>query len=70
MDKEELKERTKEFALRVIQLVESLPRERTVDVIRRPRITPKDGIEKLFDEADQIVAMTVSSIKTARRNRR
>ena len=35
MDKEELKERTKQFALRVIRLVESLPRGRTADVIGR-----------------------------------
>lgn len=33
MDKEELKKRTKEFALRVIQLVEALPRTQTSRVI-------------------------------------
>jgi len=33
MDEEELKQRTKQFALRAIRLVEALPRSRTADVI-------------------------------------
>ena len=33
MNQEEVKRRTKQFALRVIRLVESLPRGRTADVI-------------------------------------
>jgi len=33
MDKEDLKRRTKQFALRVIRLVEALPRTRTAQVI-------------------------------------
>ena len=33
MNREEMKRRTKQFALRVIRLVESLPRGRTADVI-------------------------------------
>ncbi len=35
MDKKEMKQRTKQFALRVIRLVESLPRGRTAEVIGR-----------------------------------
>ena len=35
MDKEEMKRRTKQFALRVIRLVESLPKGRTAEVIGR-----------------------------------
>jgi acyl-coenzyme A synthetase/AMP-(fatty) acid ligase len=35
MDAEELKGRTKAFALRVIRLVEALPKTRTADVIGR-----------------------------------
>ena len=35
MNREEMKKRTKQFALRVIQLVESLPRGRTADVLAR-----------------------------------
>ena len=33
MDEEELKQRTKQFALRAIRLVEALPRSKTADVI-------------------------------------
>ena len=33
MDKEDLKRRTKQFALRVIRLIEALPRTRTAQVI-------------------------------------
>ena len=32
MEQEDLKQRTKEFALRIIKLVEVLPKERTTDV--------------------------------------
>jgi four helix bundle protein len=35
MDKEEMKLRTKQFALRVIRLVEALPRGKTADVLGR-----------------------------------
>ena len=35
MDKEELKQRTKQFALRVVRLVEALPRGPTADVLGR-----------------------------------
>ncbi|MBI3764615.1 MAG: four helix bundle protein, partial [Chloroflexi bacterium] len=35
MDKDEMKRRTKQFALRVIRLVESLPNGRTAEVIGR-----------------------------------
>ena len=35
MDKEELKLRTKQFALQVIRLVEALPRGKTADVLGR-----------------------------------
>ncbi len=109
-----LKEKTKPFALEIIQLVESLPKGRTADVIGRQLLdagtsvganyraacrarspadfiykmgiveeeaaeaiywmelliesglVPKVDIVNLLEEADQILAMTVSSIKTAR----
>ncbi|MCK5254523.1 MAG: four helix bundle protein [Deltaproteobacteria bacterium] len=35
MDKEVMKKRTKQFALRVIRLVESLPKGRTTEVLGR-----------------------------------
>ena len=109
-----LKERTKAFALRIVRLVEGLPRSRTADVLGKQLLeagtsvganyraacrakSPADFISKmgiveeeadetvywmellilsdlvresdiadLIDEANQILAMTVSSIKTAR----
>ena len=48
MEKSDLKERTKSFALKVI----------------------KDDLISLLDEADQILAITVSSIKTARKGKK
>jgi four helix bundle protein len=114
MKPKDLKQRTKEFALRIIKLVESLPRGKITDVIGkqllrsgtsvganyrsacRAKSTPdfisimgtveeetdesiywmelliesgmisKDEVDELLDEADQLVAITVSSIKTAR----
>jgi len=109
-----LKERTKAFALRIINLVEGLPRSRTADVLGKQLLeagtsvganyraacrakSPADFVAKmgiveeeadetiywmellvlsdlvlksditdLLDEANQILAMTVSSIRTAR----
>ena len=118
MRNKDLKKRTKEFALRVIKLVEALPRGRTADVIGRQLLrsgtsvganyraacrakSPADFISKmgtveeetdeslfwmellieagmvesgklesLMKEADEILAITVSSIKTAKRTKR
>jgi four helix bundle protein len=118
MDKDDLKRRTKQFAIQIIHLVESLPKGRTTNVIGgqllrsgtsvganyraacRARSTPdflsKMGIveeeadeslfwmellieadimeasklESLMNEADEILAMTVSSIKTARKKKK
>jgi len=113
-----LKERTKSFALRIINLVEALPKGRIAEVIGRQLLrsgtsvganyrsacrakSPADFIPKmgiveeetdetvywlellvksgliqerdirdLIDEANQLLAITVSSIKTAKRNKR
>ena len=110
----DLKQRTKEFALRIIRLVEALPRGRTADVIggqllrsgtsvgsnyrsacrarstadfiSKMGIVEEEADESLFwmellveaelmseqrvpdlmKEADEILAITVSSIKTAK----
>jgi four helix bundle protein len=118
MEPKDLKQRTKEFALRIIKLVESLPRGKITDVIGKQLLRSgtsvganyrsacrakstadfiskmgtveeeadesiywmelliesglisKDEVDELLDEADQIVAITVSSIKTARRRKR
>jgi four helix bundle protein len=115
--KEDLKQRTKEFALRIIKLVEALPRGRTADVIGRQllrsgisvganyraacraksnadfisklgtveeetdesiywmellieaEIVESVKLEALMQEADEILAMTVASINTARRKK-
>ncbi len=118
MDSDELKRRTKQFALRVIRLVELLPKGRTADVIGHQLLRSgtsvganyraacraksnadfisKMGIveeeadesiywmelliesgilrieklESLMKEADELVAITVSSINTAKRRNR
>ena len=115
MKQNDLQFRTKKFALRIIQLIENLPKSRTSDVIGkqllrsgtsvganyrsacRARSTAdfiakmgiveeetdesifwmelliesgifqSSDIEALKQEADEILAMTVSSIKTARK---
>ena len=114
MDEQLFKRRTKKFALRVIELTESLPKTRTADVIGRQllrsgtsvganyrsacrgksvadvisklaiveeeadetaywlellieaNIAPENQIAELLRESDEIVAMTVASIKTLR----
>ena len=115
MDKEKMKQRTKQFVLRVIRLVESLPRGRTAEVIGRQllragtsvganyraacrakstadfiskmgtveeeadeslywmellveaEIVKPEKLEYLMKEADELVAITVSSINTAKK---
>ena len=117
MTKEEMKQRTKKFALRIIKLVESLPKEKITDVIGRQllragtsvganyraacrgrskadfiskigiveeeadesiywmellvegKIVKYSQLESLMKEADEILAIIVSSILTARKNR-
>ena len=112
---EDLKQRTKAFALKIIQLVESLPKGRTADVIGRQllragtsvganyrsacrarsradfiakmgiveeegdeslfwmevlveaKIVPASKLEFLMTEADEIVAIVVSSILTTKK---
>jgi four helix bundle protein len=114
MDKDDLKHRTRLFALSVIQLVESLPRGRTEEIIGRQlvrsgtsvganyrsvcrarsaadfiskmgiveeeldesiywmgllaesKVLELNKIEDIMKEADELLAIVVSSIKTAR----
>jgi four helix bundle protein len=114
MDEQTFKIRTKRFALEVIKLVETLPRNRTADVIGRQLLragtsvganyraacrgrslsditaklgiveeeadesiywlellvegksVPADRVSPLVKEANELVAMTVASIKTLR----
>ena len=118
MNQEEMKQRTKLFALGIIQLVESLPKERTAEVLGRQLLRSgtsvgsnyrsacraksiadfiskmgiveeeadeslywmelliEAGIEisinmgALMKEARELLAITVSSIKTARKNKK
>ncbi len=118
MDKEAMKQRTKAFALRVIRLVESLPKGRTADVLGRQLlrcgtsvganyraacrarstadfiakmgiveeeadeslfwmelliesgIVKLERLESLMNEADELLAITVASINTAKRRKR
>jgi len=117
MNKHEVLRRTKQFALRVVQLVESLPRGRTTEVLGRQLLrsgtsvganyraacraksqadfVAKMGIveeeadealywmdllveagivkaqklESLMKETDEILSITVASIKTARKGK-
>jgi four helix bundle protein len=118
MEKSNLKERTKHFALKVIKIVEMLPRGRAADILGRQLIgagtsvganyraacrakstadfiskmgiveeeadetiywvellyeaglVRKDDLLPLLDEANQILAITISSIKTARKHKK
>jgi len=115
--KREMKRRTKEFALRVIRLVQALPRGQMADILGKQLLrsgtsvganhraacraksradfiskmgiveeeadesmywmelliesglVQHDRVADLLNEADQLVAMTVSSIQTARSNK-
>ena len=117
MNKAELLQRTKRFGLRVIRLAESLPKQRTADIIGRQllragvsvganyrsacrakspadlvakmgiveeeldessywmellieaKIVKADKLGPLMEEADELLAITVASIKTARKRR-
>ena len=118
MEKSTFKERTKNFALKIIKVVEKVPRGRAADILVRQllrsgtsvganyrsacrakstadfiskmgiveeetdetmywmelliecSLVRKDDVIQLLDEANQILAITISSIKTARRNKK
>lgn len=118
MTTDDMKARTKSFALRIIKLVQSLPKNQTADVVGKQLLRSgtsvganyraacraksnadfiakmgiveeeadectfwmeiivdsglmkKELVDGLADEANQIVAMTVSSINTARGHKR
>src|ERR671932_762873 len=86
MDEQEFKKRTKQMALRVIRLVEALPKSQTADVIAKlciveeeadeslywmellieADIVPATKLKSLMSEINEVLAMTVASIKTLR----
>ena len=118
MEKRDLEERTKSFALKVIKVVEMLPKGRIADILGRQLLragtsvganyraacrarsiadfiskmgiveeeadetmywmelliasgqTSKNDLVHLLDEANQILAITIASIKTARKGKR
>ena len=118
MNKQELLDRTRRFALRVVRLVESLPRGRTTEVIGRQllrsgtsvganyraacraksiadfiakmaiveeeadeslywmellveaKIVRTGKLEPLQEEANELIAITVASIRTARKRKK
>jgi four helix bundle protein len=99
MNQEEMKRRTKQFALRIILLrsgtsvganyraacraksnADFISKMGTVEeetdeslywmeLLIEAEIVKSDSLESLMDEADELLAITVSSIKTARRKR-
>jgi four helix bundle protein len=89
MSEPDLKKRTKAFALRILKLVDALPkttagRPLASQIVRSGTSvaanygaacrgkSPADFIAKMSiveEEADELIAITVASIKTARRNR-
>lgn len=118
MDKEQMKQRTKEFALRVIRLVESLPKGQTarvignqlirsgtsvgsnyraacraklvadfiskmgtvdegsdeslfwMEILIEAGIVKEEKLHSLMKEVDEILAITVSSINTAKKRKK
>ena len=118
MEKSTFKERTKNFALKIIKVVETLPRGWMADILARQLLRSgtsvganyrsacrakstadfiskmgiveeetdetmywmelliecglvrKDDVGQLLDEANQILAITISSIKTARKSKK
>ena len=76
MDEQQFKDRTKSFGLRVIRLVESLPKSRTVDVVGKQLLRSATSVGANYraacrgkSTADEITAMTVASIKTLRQRK-
>jgi hypothetical protein len=65
MNEQELMDRTKQFALWIIRLVESLPKSSIGNV---SGIVSKEKLEPLLNEADELTAIFVSSIRTVRGN--
>ena len=66
----ELKTRTKDFALRVIRLVDALPNTVWLELIINSKIRGKAQIEPLLKEAGELVAIMAASRKSAIGNRK
>lgn len=75
MTTDELKARTKQFALRVIKLVAALPMLEEADetqlwleLIIDAKLIPAKRVQPLLDEAGELVAIFVASRKSASLN--
>jgi hypothetical protein len=64
MTESELKKRTKNFALRILDLADALPQTRSGSVTLGPR-----RVQPLLNEANELTAIFVSSRKTAARQK-
>ena len=60
MDKVQLQNRTKNFALRIFKMVEKLPKSKGVEVIIYQLL------ENLLKEANELVAIFTAAIKTSK----
>ena len=69
-----MKERTKEFALRIFKLADALPRTRTgntiatsfwLEMIVAAKLQKSTRIVPLLQEADELTAIAVATRKTA-----
>lgn len=68
MDKIQLQDRTKNFAIRVFRMAEYLPKSRGIEVIADLDIIDRKLLENLLKEADELVAIFTAAIKTSKRN--
>ena len=60
MDKVQLQNRTKNFALRIFKMVEKLPKSKGVEVIIYQLL------ENLLKEANELVAIFTAAVKTSK----
>jgi hypothetical protein len=66
MNPAELKDRTKQFALRILKLVAALPK--TVEGRAIANLLPPKRIDPLLTEVNELVAIMVASRKSASSN--
>ncbi len=73
MDREQMRDRTKKFALRIIKLVSKLPSGRLGDVLGRQlaesNTIKRSLLEALIKECDELVAILTATGRTAKRSR-
>jgi len=70
----DLKKRTKAFALRVLKLVDALPKTTAgrvfwLELLEESELVTAAKLAAIKQEANELIAITVASIKTARQKR-